>query len=364
MALTTWDKFLDDCLTAQTRWNTNYNRPFGSAYERAEKRYLATLKAQEEADKAAAERKAMLLTLALSLVGGSVLSAVFAKAALKEVAGQLAKDAAMKVTVNRGWERAFNALAWTDRNATAKFVLGKLWDEAEGRVSNEVQAKLKALPKHAKLPSLQTADESDDDGRQPRGPLEVQNTLQTFSDNWFLSVKAAGRWAEPWGGQEALDRLRHSSPFFKFPRTPLFVDQTSVRIELALWMKYVLDLDYIETGRVYRPASNFAKPRTVPTSRTSIDVDPWSVKYPRRLKQPPGSNSSYITYAAVKYGRLGGVIKKRINKQHEKVMGKPLFTKAFEDYDKPSIGTLRIAHNTLQRLSMDNAMAIKAAIGK
>lgn len=106
MGTTPYDRFQTDTTIARKLWKIN-NRNFGSAYERAVTSYLDTIKMQESADRAAAERRGMLVMLAFSLAGGSALASLFGKAASKAVAADLAKDAAPKLTVEKGWNQTF-----------------------------------------------------------------------------------------------------------------------------------------------------------------------------------------------------------------------------------------------------------------
>ncbi|MDN3721833.1 hypothetical protein QW131_28320 [Roseibium salinum] len=51
------------------------------------------------------------------------------------------------MTVKRGWDRAFQTLAWADSNPAANFVFGKLWDEQVAkRATSELTSALKKNP--------------------------------------------------------------------------------------------------------------------------------------------------------------------------------------------------------------------------
>src|SRR5262245_48933800 len=120
---TPYDEFQDAVRETNKAWFNTVISPLGSAYERARNRYLRKIEEQEGAGRRAAESEARLVMLALSLAGGSVLATMFGQAAAKLVAADLAKSHLLELTVRKGWERAFDALAWADKNPWANFVM-------------------------------------------------------------------------------------------------------------------------------------------------------------------------------------------------------------------------------------------------
>ncbi|MDN3721834.1 hypothetical protein QW131_28325 [Roseibium salinum] len=71
-------RYQDEINNTTREWYMR-NRDFGSAYSRAFTSYWETIKAQVDADRAAAERKAQLVMLALSLAGGQRPSVAFSE---------------------------------------------------------------------------------------------------------------------------------------------------------------------------------------------------------------------------------------------------------------------------------------------
>lgn len=353
MSTTPWDRFETAAMVAKNAWNTQQNRNLGSAYERAERTYLATLKKQEEADKAAAERKAQLIMLALSLAGGSALSVLFAKTVAKEVAADLIQDAALKVVVEKGWDRAFTVLAWTNKNATAKFVLGKLWDDAGSKLSSKISDNFKQIEQGAKTvaPGVKAI--------QNPGPLEFQNGLMNFTDRLHSSVLLTGQWLyDELGGEKVLERFMKTSPFFKTPQQQMDVAKTAINIELIFWMKYMLSLDYIAGLKWYSSGLVSMSSRVV--SKTSIDVSPWSKKYPRM----PRRHHFDMPDSEIRYQQAGDIVRKRINELYSTVIGGQLFSKAYGGadsvYNRVSQETLRLADTTLNQMAVRNAQLLKA----
>lgn len=350
MSTTPWDRFEMAAMIAKNAWNTQQNRNLGSAYERAERTYLATLKKQEEADKAAAERKAQLIMLALSLAGGSALSVLFSKTAAKEVVADLVQDATLKVVVEKGWERAFTVLAWTDKNATAKFVLGKLWDEAGSKLSSKVSDNFKQLGQGAKTvaPGVKAM--------QNPGPLEFQNGLMNFTDRLHSSILLTGQWLyDEMGGEKALERFMKASPFFKTPPQQMDVGKTAINIELIFWMKYMLSLDYMAGLKWHSSGLVSMSSRVV--SKTSVDVSPWSTQYPKASRR----HHFDMPDTELRYQQAGSIIRKRINELYSNVIGGQLFRKESGGaYNRVSLETLRLADNTLNKMSIRNAQLLKA----
>ena len=294
----------------------------------------------------------MLVMLAFSLAGGSVLATMFGKASAKAVASQLASDAALRLTTEKGWEKAFQALAWVDKSATAKFVMGTVWDEAASRITTEVSASLKDL---GSVKGFTT-----DTGIGKIGPVEFQNQLMNYTDQWYRAVLATGRWVynSSWGGQKTLDAFQKASPFFKTPKKQLSIAKTADRLELVFWMKYVLGLDYVQSGVYQERGAGYKR---VETSRKSIDVNPRDKAYPKQFE----SRDHGFGFQKVQYQQAGKVIHKRINELHDALMGGPLFHSDEDTYpgqSNASLTTLRMAELALMALSSSNARMIKQAL--
>jgi len=347
-------RYQDDINNTTREWYTR-NRDFGSAYSRAFTSYWDTIKKQVDADRAAAERKAQLVMLALSLAGGSALLSVFGKSATKAVASDLAKDAALNMTVNRGWEKAFNALAWADANPAVNFVFGKLWDdEVAKRMTTEMTNVLKKIPDEAKLPTGPV-------GIQPQ-PLEFQNDLMNHTDRCANAASAAGTFIhDSFGGEGALAQLRKTSAFFQVPKTQIDKVKMADRIELALWMKFTLDQDYLEKGYIELTGRDSGELwRKVVTSRESIDANPWKKSYPH---SSTGEHGWRQQYESVGYKKIGDVIRKRINELYKNNnIGSWIFSSSIKGHANASKETLRNAQTTLFQLADRNAREIQTAL--
>jgi len=350
MGTTAYDRLQDKIRETKNLWNNRASYPLSSSYERARDTYLTTLKEQKELDRLNAEKKAQLVMLALSLAGGSVLATFFGKAAAKTVAAEIVSNSALNIVVNKGWERAFSALAWTDKSAGMKFVLGSLWDEVGNRITKEVSDKIKEVPKNitpAKLKGKATI----------KGPVEYLGELLSLVNRWENAVMATGRWLyDSPGGEAAIKTFQKSSPFFKLPKRKLDVGITANKMELSFWMKYLLDSDFLETG-YWKETGRGISMRRVSTGRKPINVNPSNPKYPKAYKQT-GSFGG-VDYSRVGYDNAGEVIRKRINLLHKKAKGQNFFTEK-----RVSKQTLQKAQQTLQNLASQNANIVKAQLGK
>lgn len=354
--LTVWANFQRKVKGARSDWDTNYNRPFGSAYERARDAFLKHLKDQEKKNQADAE----LVMFALSLCGGAILGALFAKTAAKEVAGALAKNAAMEMTWSRGYKKAFQAVKWTSENASAKFVLGALFDEAQKRGSAELKR------------SLQATSEIDPLSALGRGHQEVQNRLMSYTQRQDKAVTDAGWWALTDSGEGGLNSLYETSSYLKAPQKELSIEKTANEIEAALWMKYILNRDYVEkstTSSISAPSPS-GSTSSVVTVRMPIDESPLSKSYGKNL---PASNTEvsneYLvtmrktTSQRIVYDQVGSVVKKAIDANHKRVFGGgPFFTPGAGPYERVSLETLRLADLNLTTLSDRHAKRAQIAL--
>ena len=348
MALTAWDQFTNQLAIAKGLWNSNQNRNFGSAYDRALTTYAKTLKDQQDADQKAAEARATLIMLAFSLAGGSALSTLFGEAALKTVAGKLVQEAALNTVVKYGWERAFDALAWTTSNKTALFVIGTVWDGAQDQAKQKVTEALKAIPASA------TVSPSDSD--QNPSSLEFQNSLLNYTDKCEIALRTYGETlaSRPNSGA-ALAALASSSPFFKAPKQALNVDTAAARMELSFWMKYVLGRDAFQEGHYQEVYGAMHGVKAVVDKTTPITTSPLSQNFPAAYK------SDGYSFSKVTYQPVGDVVKKRIDTVYGTVFPSQSFFGP-GDYDNESNLTVRAAEVTLRQLAMKNAATVKASI--
>ena len=217
------------------RWRPNFVTPYFRAYEIAFTNFNGALESQAKSNK-------FLMDLALSafsIAGGALLTRVFAKAALKSVAS----DVALNVVCKNNLDRAFNVMSYVDGNETASFIVGKLWDAAESRLTTAVKDKLKA--KASNFDSLK---------KFAKSPGTVKSYLEDFVDNCTTRANDAVSDIEAnstLNDRQKMDAVQKilDSQFCKGPTRTVDEASLSTDIELVWWMNYVLNMDYVRLSQ-------------------------------------------------------------------------------------------------------------------
>ena len=305
-----YTRFQDIRQAALNNWIRNFVLPYGSAYSTAYDNYQKTLRLQQEADKAARERDVALAMFALSLCGGSLLTAVFGQAALKTAATELALDVVCRNNMNK----AFNVMVFVDGNKTAQFVLGELWDQGGSIFSNQFKATLQETP--ANFPTL---------GKFSQMPQNMQNNLEEWVRNLFDKVMQAGieiddNISDDKKKEDALRKLMNSY-FFKAAPTSR-IDEVNVArdIELSFYMKFILELDYLESGLWVNCEKRMVRQVE---SRQPVTQSPTGTNYPAQSQV--NTSGPFVRFKEVKYNDVGDHIEKRIDDLHQKQFGGEAF---------------------------------------
>jgi len=344
-----YDTFQDKRTIAHNDWQRHFVLPYGSAYSTAVTNYRATIKAQEEADKAARARNLQLAFFALSLCGGSILTSVFGSAAMKDAAASVAVD----VICKREMERAFKVATFVSENKTAQFALGAVWDKVESAAIDGIKGQF--AENQSNFPAL---------GKFVQEPLNMQNNLEEWVRGAYDKVLKAGSAINESHVLTADGKARQledllSAPFFKHaPKQRLDEDSVRKDIELTLFMKHILDLDYLAKG-YWKETGRGANMKKVVSSRTSIDMDPHSKKYPKSFRYTQGTN-----FEEVKYRQIGEIIEKKIDELHKDKLKHNFFETVdtywglSSDREDISRSVLRRAHTTLKLLGNRNLQKI------
>jgi hypothetical protein len=303
-----YDEFQDARERALNNWIRNFVLPYGSAYNTAHTDFFTTIDAQKKADDAERQFYVGLAMFALSFAGGSLLTAVFGTAVVKTVVAEAAVD----VICKNEWEKAFKLADFVSRNKTAQFALGALWDQAGSALSDKAKAALTETPDN--FPSL---------AQFAQKPLNLQNHLEKWARDVYDRVLTAGNDVVKQHGDVkpagvALLKQLMASPFFQFaPLSAIDEDRTANEIELSFFMKYVMGLDYLETGYIREVGDRGW--RKVVTSRKPIDVSPSDPNYPKFKSE------GFDAYQEVGYTQAGGIIKKKIDELNKPVFGQTFF---------------------------------------
>jgi hypothetical protein len=336
------ERFQRAHIRAHNDWQRNFVIPYSNAYSTAWENFKKTLEDQEKAD---AEQRAKAIgfaMFALSLCGGSVLTAVFGQAAVKAAASEIALDAICK----REMERAFKVAAFVSENKTASFALGEVWDKTGELISDKVKSSLAETS--ANFPSL---------GEFATRPLNMRNNL----DKWVRDAYAKLLLAEEDIFGRTKDAIRQDGLFVELMKAPFFrltppealkEDAVSTEIEIVFFMKHMLDLDYVAHGYWEdRPKGGM---RQKITSTAPINVDPLSDKYPTYK----GPRDLSMRFEEVRYRDAGDLIKARVDALIKKRFGVNFFRIdegiIFDSKEKVSLDVLKRAQTKLQSLATSN----------
>jgi hypothetical protein len=333
------NKFNHDLVQVERKWKTYTIGPYALAYEAAFQNYEKTIKDQQEADKAKAE----LIFLALSLVGGGVMTAALGTIALKA----LARRAAIHVICENNMERAFKAAYFMSNNKTANFIAGGVWDELEKRGKDYVSGKLKKAienmdQKPAAFPSAQKLT-----------TITVKTSMENFIGEALIKAYdlADGISEDP--------RLRNYEKLLKFtelrksklwapPERSVDDGTLSDEIELSFYMNTVMNSDYLRTKEEYwADDARGGRMRETKTHDEDIHVSPGSANYPS-----PSDNQS------IGYRKIGSIIKDRMNELHNKKFKKWFYN------GESALGIMLKAEETIKLLANDGIQKKIAAAAR
>jgi hypothetical protein len=217
---------------------------------------------------------------------------VFGSAILKNASEKLAYS-----FLESQWKRAFQVAAFVHDNETAQFVLGELWSKASELLSSEVKSSFEES----------TTNYS---GLNVKDGLTTPGNQKSKMELWLESVDLKAREAaEAVKGKSAELHKLVNAPYFTYaPKVALDEEKAAGEIELSFWMKFLMDLDYLEVGRweVVRSHRDLERVRQTVTSRAPIDVNP-------RAKEYPKSYDSGAKFQRVGYRQIGDIVIKRID---------------------------------------------------
>jgi len=330
------DRFLQDQDDIKDTWKLYAINPYSGAYETALESFKATLKAQEDADKAAAKLKFDLLMLGLSLCGGGILTAAFGTTVMKTIAS----DAAIHVICRYNMERAFRAANILATNKTAGFIAGKVWDEAEKRatdfVSGEVQ---KGMEQNAgNFPSTQKI-----------GAVKMSTSLEDFVLEAKVKAAAVAKGIRDNPKIKNDDKIAQvsklkQSKFWNPPQKSVDNGSLADEIELAFYMNMVMNTDYLVSYETYYVSvsdglGHGREGRIRNYQKKEITESARDKKYPMDYRSERGT---------IDYERIGDEIRKRMNELY-----KAKFKEKFID---GKIGPLILirAEQTLEILAANN----------
>lgn len=340
-AIELYNAFATDLENIQDEYTVNFVNPYTRAYISARQSLQGTLQAQAKADKEAFE---MALTI-FTMLGGGMVTPVFAAAAVKA----FAKEAALNTICKYNMERAFKVAGLIEANPLASYILGAAWDKADGAV----RGKLKEMfePKATTFPSLE---------KFVKEPLTIQTYLVDFVVEAKIKLHktlAMYRDDATLTDQQKLEKLAElkSSPFCKPPAKLSDEAGLANDIELTWYMMHVMDFDTeVVTNKTRLNLITLIDEKEV--IRRPVTDNPSSPSYPPnysrclRERQSDFVQVEHCQYGEVIYKQdLGGKIKARVDKVYKTRTGKNFFQESWVNRD-----TLIRAETMLRQLGDSN----------
>ncbi len=304
-------------MAAMDLWVTKYIGPFSIAYNNAYKKFNKTLADDRAAQKQEAEQKMALALLALSVCGGSILTATVGTACLKTATGKgalsILHGPILDYIAKKDSMRMYNVAEFASSNATLHFILGSVYDKISGDLSTAAKAALTAGSLDANVETII----KDPDNMKTRMQMHVRNLrlkiliAATAIDN---SKKTDAE------KKELREKLKKSAYFTAIPDITAQQSALQDRIELTFWMNHITqcDLFAVYTTEI-GPHNHFEKGIT----RMPIQQSPQDSSYPRPYQKGPWAYDRFtrrrgMTETYVEYRDTGDLADTRINQLYKK----------------------------------------------
>lgn len=314
---------------AANKWRIQFVSKYTRAYEAAYDTFKGKLTEQQRKD---AERREFLITmgfLALSLVGGSIMTAAFGFNSLKKGLSQAAlrglNGPVLDQIAKRNMEKAFRAAHFTADNATFHFVLGTAYDSLEKHATDKIKEALKGGAAQTSLGPVRITDDDVIASQLFDKPLTFMTHLDDYVNKLENGVLAAASQFETVGPPRDPERMLRqllASPFFM--QIPV-VNEARLQdeLEFMMWMNFLLGTDYWtesvvrmtgrERGQIWERVSSTKK---------EITLNPMDKAYPKGSMTMSGMTQ---TTKGVAFMRVGDVLRKRIDELHKTVMRRGSF---------------------------------------
>lgn len=347
---TDYNSYLSDLENCEDKWTTNIVFPYSIAYIDAKESFDEVMANKTASD----QKKAEFAFFALSLVGGGLLTRVFADAALKAAASNVTLDFICK----HNMERAFNAAVVISDNKVASFAVGSLWDQAQSQLETAVKAKIVTL-----------TTTNGNYAAFAQNPLKVRTCLEEYvKDIKVVSHDTAALIRDSNKYNEAQKRTYlgylKKAPFFsQAPNIKLDKDKLKLDIELTFFMYMVLDQDYLEvTDYVGGPYYGKTETKIQP-----IGQMPSSKAYPKNVHHSTSHVSGFSAAVSghnevIKFLSIPTSFITHIDMLYKKRNGKEFFLSSERNgiinYGKITKDTLIRAENCLNELATSNISII------
>lgn len=345
-----FNSYLTDLENCEDKWITNVVYQYALAYIDAKESFDSVL-----ANKAASDAKKIELALAaLSLVGGGLLTRVFAEATLKNAASNIALD----VICKNNMEKAFNAAHFISANKVANFAVGTLWDKAQSELETSIKAKIVKL-----------SNSNSNYASFAQDPLKVKTLLEQYVKDIKVVIHDTGAFIRDSdkmsenSKRTLLSYLKQAPFYFQAPNNKLDKDKLKLDIELTFFMYIVLDQDYLEITD-YVGAPYYGKSET---KTQSIAQMPSAKNYPtdkfNKTSSISGFSASVVGHnEVVKFSSIASAFITHIDLLYRKRNNKDFFLPSEKNgivnNGKITKNTLIRAENCLNELAASNISVI------
>lgn len=315
--------YLNRLNLAVTNWDAYVINPFASAYDEAFNNYKNVLDAQAKAD----QERIELLFVGLSLLGGTMATAMIGKAAITAVM----KEVAVSTICNLNMQRTFRIAAMLEASPAGSFAVAGLVEAGSKYLTDQAKEAIKAgVPRADAITRSNT-------------PLSVYLAMLRILK--LASSKAQTAALDIQNNNTSFEEARRaiaildSAAIMRAPKKDIYDPKLAGALELIMYLNLVMTRDQMVT-RVY--SETMRGPKVI--SRSPIPAAPGSAAYPKN------AYSAGMIGSVIEIDALGRGINQRMNKLYRDFFGKDLVDNGlFANSLTPQ--NMREAFGALHRLS-------------
>jgi len=297
------DEVLNKLAIHRINWKLNLISPFANAYTKAYNKFKQELDKRANAQKAKAE----FAMFALSLVGGSVITALLSRVNITA----MLDDVILNALAKKNMERTFTAYATARTSPAAAFILDESIDKASKWATKQT---IKAIKDADKFSSTINPTEPGILARNLQDMYLQAEQVMRFALDDILSNSSKLTYEQK---VTALNKIKNSS-FCSSPMSRVYREEKVLidRIEFSFYLKMIINSDYTQS------ISKIPTKHGLTTSkgaRVLIATSAANKAYPSSGKPispvfPSTPYGKVTSYSSVGYGELGDNICKEINR--------------------------------------------------
>ena len=321
------ETFLLDLPQKKALHRGNWVLPYAEAYRQAHKSFKGTLDEQAKYDKFIADASLMALTLVM----GAGMSAIFAKAAVNSTK-QLALNKTIDIVCDKNMKTTFDFMASVAGNPAASFLVGKAWDLAAAKGANAAKSKVTGLMQ----PSPLITDTIKD-------PEAAKSKLDRYNELTYAAVHEVAMAIQKSGMTDAeKDRaageLVKTGYYKQAPYRTQVPTNAAELMELNMYMLLILANDKFEKSTGHGGAYH----GSVKTKTTDIKSAPSSPSYPKPYNNNQTHGSGFGTSVSIDVGtvkvELGQKIVSRMNALSKKHLGETFTSRSASGWNPVMLG--------------------------